>query len=184
METSYAFVDFQGFKDNSNRFVVKEFALLTKNIKLHDIIKSPVFVTLDEKHQKQAKWLTENYHGLDWRSENISLTELRNKIQPILKKKIIYLKGEEKVKWFHHIFGHNNNTKSNSREVINLESIACTINLHKKDENIRNKFHSCKYHHYLKNKKNPNCHCAMENVLILYTWYFFENKSKINELYI
>lgn len=77
METNYAFIDFQGFKDNLNRFIVKEFALLTKNLKFHDIIKSPAII-LDEKHEKQAKWLTKNYHGLEWRCGHISLSELLN----------------------------------------------------------------------------------------------------------
>lgn len=57
LKTNYAFVDFQGFKDNFNRFIVKEFAMKTKNIKFHDIIKSPINVTLNEKYRKQTKWL-------------------------------------------------------------------------------------------------------------------------------
>lgn len=104
MDDNYAFIDFQGFKSNSNYFIIKEFALITKNKKFHDIIKSPANITLDEQHQKQTKWLTENYHGLNWNSGNISLTKLRNTIQPVLWKKIVYLKGEEKIKWFKHIF--------------------------------------------------------------------------------
>lgn len=93
MKTNYAVVDFQGFKDNFDRFVVKEFAMITKNMKFHDIITSPTNVTLDEEHLKQAKWLTENYHGLGWESGYIGLKELRNTLQPILNGKVIYVKG-------------------------------------------------------------------------------------------
>ena len=178
MESNYAFVDFQGFKDNSNRFILKEFALITKNIKFHDIIKSPA-ITLDERHQKQTKWLTENYHGIDWNSGNINLSELRRTIRPLLNNKIVYLKGEEKIEWFRHILEVNraNGKKSKLNKIINLESMECTINLHRKDANMSNKFHACKNHRYLKDKKNPKCHCAMENVLILSDWYIHKQKQ-------
>lgn len=172
MKTNQAFVDFQGFKDNSNRFIVKEFALITKNIKFHDIIKSPAAITLDEGHQKQAKWLRENYHGIDWDSGNICLTELRKTIHPLLTNKVVYLKGAEKVKWYQHIIGPNNT----NNQIINMESIGCTINLNETD--IRNKYFACNNHPYLKNKKNPKCHCAIENVLILNDWFFREQKQK------
>lgn len=162
MESNYAIVDFQGFKDNSNRFIVKEFALITKNLKFHDIIKSPAII-LDEKHERQAEWLTKNYHGLDRSIGHISLTELHNTIHPILMNKTVYVKGEEKVKWMQYILSANKKIN-----IINLETINCLISLHKK--NIRNKFYACKNHQNIENKKNRIYHCAMENVSILNDW--------------
>lgn len=177
MEDSYAFIDFQGFKDNSNRFIVKEFALITKNLKFHDIIKSPN-ITLDEKHERQAKWLTENYHGLKWTCGHISLFELRNTIQPILQNKTVYLKGLEKVKWLQYILGmRNENNVTIKINIIDLETINCSISLHKKDINQQNKFYVCENHRSIKNKKNVVCHCAMENVLILNDWCIEKQKE-------
>lgn len=171
MEDRCAFIDFQGFKDNSNRFIVKEFALITKNIIFHDIIKSPD-ITLDESHEKQAKWLTENYHGLDWTCGEISFTKLRNTIQPILQNKTVYLKGSEKVKWLQYILGMNNKSNVDNRiNIVDLESLNCSISLHKKDIDKQNKLYVCENHRSIKYKKNEICHCAMENVLILTDWY-------------
>lgn len=175
-KSDWAFVDFQGFKSNSNRFIVKEFAMKTKNIKFHDIVKSPkanVTAILDEDHQRQAKWLTENYHGLDWNSGFINLNELRSIIKPILMKKIIYIKGEEKVKWLKDIL--NDHKINNCDIIINLETIGCTINLNKKycTNNQQSKeFRICNKHLSMKNKKNPICHCSRVNISILSDWYF------------
>lgn len=176
-KSDWAFVDFQGFKSNSNRFIVKEFAMKTKNIKFHDIVKSPkanVAAILDEDHQRQAKWLTENYHGLDWNCGFISLKELRCIIKPILMKKVIYIKGEEKVKWLENIL---NIYKNNNCEIIiiNLETIDCTINLNKK---YSKEFRICNKHLSMKNKKNPICHCARANISILSDWYFQREYQK------
>lgn len=173
----WVFVDFQGFKDNFNRFIVKEFATATKNSKFHDLIKSPHSITiLDEEHQKQAKWLTENYHGLNWNSGNICLSELRNTVQPIFMNKIVYVKGEEKIKWFKNMLKFE---EDDSYTVVNVESIGCQINLNKKNaetNHLWKKYHACNKHSIYKNKQNPKCHCAMENVLILSDWYLQKTK--------
>lgn len=176
MNSNYAFVDFQGFKDNSNRFIVKEIVVITKNIIFSEIIKSPK-IGLNGKQWKQAKWLTEYYHGLDWHSGYICLIEMCDTIEPILSKKNIYLKGEEKIKWFKHIMELNNKKKNNNRvtndyNIVNLESLGCQINLNRPHENNPKNYHICNKHRSLKEKKNPKCHCAMQNALILSKWYF------------
>lgn len=163
MKKDYAFIDLQGFKDNFNRFIIKEFAIITKNLKFHDIIKSPKNVTLDIEHRKQAKWLTEEYHGIDWESGYISLKELRNTLQPILHGKVIYVKGREKTKWIQDILEINNNTNT----INDLETIGCKLNINKMDSNIQDKFRACKKHTNLQYKKNRKTHCAMQNVMIL-----------------
>lgn len=178
MEDKYAFIDFQGFKDNSNRFIVKEFALITKNIIFHDTIKSPPNITLDESHERQAKWLTENYHGLEWTCGQISFTKLRNTIQPILQNKTVFLKGFEKVEWLQYILGINNKKNVAKRiNIVDLESLNCSISLHKKDIDKQNKFYACENHRSIKHKKNEMRHCAMENVLILTDWYMKNAKE-------
>lgn len=95
MSDNYALVDIQGFKSNTNRFVVKEIAIITRNITFHDVIKSTpsTFSELDVAHKKQVRWLTHNFHGLKWDWGFITLQELRDQIGPILSGKIIYVKG-------------------------------------------------------------------------------------------
>lgn len=179
MEKNYAFIDFQGFKDNSNSFIVKELALSTKNIKFHDTIKSPAII-LDKKHEREARWLTKNYHGLEWHCGQISLTELRKTIQPILQNKTVYVKGQEKVQWLQYILGFNdkNTAKIN---IINLETMNCTISLNKNYINNQNMYHACKNHQDIKNKSKH--HCAMKNVLLLNDWYIDEQKKKCSFVY-
>lgn len=75
VKSDYIFVDFQGFKDNFNRFVVKEFAAITKNIVLHYIVKSPKNIILDEEHRKQAEWLREKIVDLETIGCTISLNK-------------------------------------------------------------------------------------------------------------
>lgn len=179
---NYAFVDVQGFKDNFNRFILKEFVFITRNITFHDFVFAPK-IWLDESHQKQANWLTENYHGLNWNDGFSSFSEFYKTIKPLLAQKVIYLKGEEKVKWFNYTFGPNRKIKANKIDykAINLETLGCTINLNQKfDSNGPYKFHPCKRHIGLKNKKNPTFHCALQNALILSHWYNTQKKSKQN----
>lgn len=52
----WVLVDIQGFKDNTNRFIVKEICVYTKNLQFHDIIKSPAKIeqNLDRKHRRES----------------------------------------------------------------------------------------------------------------------------------
>lgn len=63
---NWAIVDVQGFKDNNNRFIVKEFYLETKNLIFHDIIKSPNGLKrkLNRKRKNDIKWLI--HTALSW----------------------------------------------------------------------------------------------------------------------
>lgn len=171
MEDRYAFVDVQGFKNNSNQFIVKECAIITKNIIFHDIIKSPNII-LDKSHQRQAKWLTEKYHGLEWTCGQISFSKLRKTVQQILKNKTVYLKGSEKVEWLRYILRINNKDNvTNSIKIVDLETLNCPISLHKKDiDKQKNEFYACD-HHNIKHKKNEMRNCAMQNALILTDWF-------------
>lgn len=77
--TRCVFVDFQGFVDNNNTFIVKELAAVqivkgytdmeeppVKNI-MWTTVKSPFEIELlDKKRFGQYLYLRENHHGLDW----------------------------------------------------------------------------------------------------------------------
>lgn len=170
---NYVFVDMQGFKSNSNKFIVKEFAALTKNIQFHDIIKSPCpLIYLDANHQKQINWLTRNYHGLEWNHGFINISELRRTIIPIFDNKTVYIKGVEKKQWLQQILGYD----SHICEIINLETFGCAVQLNKNNQDIYRNFHACK-NHKASNHQN-NCHCAFRNVLILRNWYFRDRKAQ------
>ena len=62
-------LDFQGFKDNENGFVIKECAVLAvDNGFMENWIVSPPydFYTLTKEKRKEASWLKINHHGLKW----------------------------------------------------------------------------------------------------------------------
>lgn len=171
----WAIVDIQGFKDNKNRFIVKEFYLETKNLKFHDIIKSPVGrleSILNKKRRNEVKWLTQHYHGIKWDDGYITLKELRNTISFHLNNVKIYVKGEEKLVWIKQIMNNYN------LMCFNLEKFDCNINLC--DHKIQKDYWPCKKHIHVTNTNNNNSvQCAITNVKVLKKWFQENNVNKI-----
>lgn len=178
MNANYAFVDLQGFISNTERFVLKEIAILTRNITFHDIIKSTptTFSELDKEHKKQVKWLTYNFHGLKWDRGYITLQELRKKAVSILNGKVAYVKGENKVKWLQQILGYN----IRICQITDIESLHCALSLSLNNGNTYQKFQSCKEH--ITMKRGKRCHCALQNVRILDNWFQLNKESVKSEL--
>lgn len=156
----FAFIDLQGFLYNhKNSLLVKEICILTKNIKFHEFVKSPFpFNKLNYHFKKQAKWLEDYHHGLNWDMGYITLQELRTTISPILNGKILFVKGANKVKWMEDIL--------DDKKIIciNMEDINCDLSLNKWETTI-NQF-SCEKH------KNLSSHCARSNATLLKKWFY------------
>lgn len=96
---SIIFVDVQGFKDDYNRFIIKEFALCTEEFTQVFLIKPPyVYTKLTREEKKRVKWIERN-RGIYWNEGNIDYREFQRLIIPILKNKTIIMKGLEKQKW-------------------------------------------------------------------------------------
>lgn len=164
----FAFADFQGFLYNNNVFHFKEICILTKNIKFHEFVKPPLpFYNLTAFYRKQAQWLEEEFHGLNWDTGYITQQELINTILPILKFKIVFLKGANKIKWMDEIL------QDKSIICINIEDIGCDLKLSKKnvdDQSVR----VCAKH------KHAHSCCARVNALLLKKWFFTNFGSKLN----
>lgn len=178
MENSFAFMDFQGFKNNRDRFVVKEVAIITKNIVFHDIVKttpSP-FSSLDFDHKKQAKWIIYNFHGLKWHWGSITFQELRKTIDPILNGKKVFVKGESKVEWLEQILG----LKWGICKTINVEELNSARSLCINNGCTYEIFQVCELHKAMKNK--TSCHCALKNVRILEKWFQLNQEAVKSEL--
>lgn len=153
-----AFVDFQGFSFNNNSFSVKEICILTKNIKFHEFVKPPFpFNRLIDYDKKQAEWLETNYHGLSWDAGYITLQELKNTISPILKGKILLVKGSEKVKWLKDML------KNENIICVDMEDIECELKL--SEPQVQR--HSCPKH-----KNVQHSHCARNNAAMLKYWFY------------
>lgn len=191
----FAIVDLQGFKDNNNGFIVKEFALFTKNIQFHDIIKSSscTFDTLNNSSKQSVEWLKHFHHGFDWNDGYITVDELRKTIAPILKNKLVYVKGLEKIEWLHQLMSNESSSKTKLL-VVNAEDLGCDLNFStwrnkkKNMENINDHVSSgsqqltsvtCSKHRKMNKKKF--C-CALQNAINLKLWYFsFCKRNKNTE---
>lgn len=95
-----AVVEFHGFKDNSNRFVVKELAVVGKHFQAHLVFKSPYEESLlNSKMLRTARWLTRHFHFMKWDTQQgIPYDEelIRALCSPF---SALYTKGGEKVKF-------------------------------------------------------------------------------------
>jgi hypothetical protein len=100
-----AVVEFHGFKDNDNRFIVKELAIVGRNFQSQIVFKSPFsFYYLNSKMRRTARWLTRNFHHIKWDDTGVPYDE--QIIRDLCKTfKVIYTKGLEKAEFlreFHH----------------------------------------------------------------------------------
>lgn len=103
------FVDLQGFKCENNKFIVKEICLISNTDETEHlyIVKPPFhYDKLALTYKKQARWLSKNFHGFDWKDGFISFQNAKNLLLSVLPKSgaIIMVKGEEKKKWIDNIF--------------------------------------------------------------------------------
>lgn len=99
-----AVVEFHGFKDNHNRFVIKELAVVGPKFQSQVIFSAPYGQSvLNEKARKSARWLEQHFHMIKWSEGGIAYDErlVRNLLKPF---SIVYTKGLEKsvfLKEFH-----------------------------------------------------------------------------------
>lgn len=94
-------LDVQGFKIEKNKFIVKEFAAYDGVKICHYIFKPPFpFEMLSPDLQRQAHWLTKNYHCIKW-SHGFTPLHLFSKIIQNLTLEVdcVYIKGKEKANY-------------------------------------------------------------------------------------
>lgn len=102
---NFVFVDIQGFKTNRNRFMCKEFCLVDGEYKYHAIVKSPYsFHKMSSHYKRNALWLIENFHGLEYESGDIHMIDLLQNTYPKLMNKMILVKGKDKVQWLQYMY--------------------------------------------------------------------------------
>lgn len=101
------FADVQGFKSHYNRFICKEFCLVSGNDIYHNVIKSPyTFEKLSPYYRKQARWLTKHLHGFRFDSGGIHMIEVLENTYTKLLGKTVVVKGDEKVDWLKYIWAN------------------------------------------------------------------------------
>lgn len=151
-------LDVQGMKFRNNKFILKEIAILTKHCAFHAFIKSPCsFHKLKQNQKIQAKWLTKNYHGIDWNDGDMTLFELKKLVKPFISDRVIFVKGLEKCDWIKSIL------MDDSLQCNNLEDIGCDVNLNKLSFITESR--TCSKH-----AANKDFQCALRNILLLQKW--------------
>lgn len=130
------FVDVQGFKTYRERFICKEFCLISDDDFYHAIIESPyAFKKMPMFYQRQAKWLTKHFHGLTYDCGDVHMIQVIQKAYPKMMGKVVVVKGVEKVIWIKYMFRN-----CGEIECINFEDLDL-------DENLKNIYTSmCEYH--------------------------------------
>lgn len=116
-------IDAQGFKNDNNEFIFKELAITFNNNEYQNFLIEPPFPfeRLSRNKQKEAIWLRNNHHHLNWNDGSVSFKSVQN----FLKENIcittdIYVKGIEKTEWIKDILGDNW-----YQVVVNIEDLGC-----------------------------------------------------------
>ena len=118
MESS-AIVDFQGYQLHNKKFIIKEVCILCFGHISHYIFLPPFeYKYLNDVDKYQVDWLSKKYHGFDWSSGTYAYEEKENLIQKSLQyATLIYVKGEEKIKWLREVI------QNHQIDIINIEKI-------------------------------------------------------------
>lgn len=152
-------IDVQGFKLETNEFIVKEIAILYEN-KIQVLLIKPPFPyhELTRQERRQVNWIQRN-RNIYWNEGVVSYSHYQKLITNIARDKCVYTKGLEKVLWLQYILENNN--------INNLEDQGCPSLLSLFDQYLNcQDLYSCIYHEKV---------CALRNVLCLKKWCF-ENK--------
>lgn len=116
-----AVVELQGFKDNYNRFIVKELAVVSDGLRCQVIFKPPYDLRqLNDKMYRTAQWLTRHYHRIKWEEGNVEYDEnlIRNLCNPF---NVVYTKGTEKAKFLREFH-------PNVKEITMSKTKSCKVN--------------------------------------------------------
>lgn len=150
MDNNVIFIDLQGFKSTSNRFIVKELAIVfNKNEYINFFVKPPFdFECLSIKRQREANWLTKNHHHINWNYGSVTYQSVCKFLKTNTRHSIVYTKGEEKKKWLEEMI---------HRTIFNIEDIGC-ISFKK----IENKYPECIYCNY-----HSHGVCALRNAFLI-----------------
>ncbi|KAG8241699.1 hypothetical protein J6590_081433 [Homalodisca vitripennis] len=71
-----AVVEFDAFKDNDNRFIVKEFVIISHLFRAHMVFKPPYDKgKLNSKMARTARWLERHFHNIKWEEVGSSTTK-------------------------------------------------------------------------------------------------------------
>jgi hypothetical protein len=165
---STVIVDIQCFKDNDNKFIIKEIAAIyvqSGSILCHHIISPPYPRNLlSAERIQQTYWLIKYNHGLEWTIGDISYHLLLDKLKKIFNLiSIVLVKGREKCDYLQTILPQQCN-------VAVLDNFYC-----KRQEVIMELF--IKDTVRCNNLMGTHHKCAVSNIVNLRKWYILTQNS-------
>lgn len=141
-------VDVQGFKISPKTFSPKELATYDGKLISHYIFRAPFrFQDLPHDLQKQANWLMNNHHCIDWNEGFTPVFQFRHILERAIQDAdVVYVKGGEKASYLR---------KYSSKPIIEIE-----------EQPALSRSPPACMHHLC----SP-CYCALSNVYHLYHTY-------------
>lgn len=154
-------IDFQGFKNEQNEFIIKELSVLhVASGSSQTWIFLPPFSydAFTLKHKRTILWV-ESYHGLSWSEGDIVYERCNRLLRTIIEpNSVVFVKGEEKRKFIATKFKCN---------VINLEELGCPSLRHLYQYNTQHT--GCLHVNHV--MKISSFYCAKRNIELLFLWY-------------
>ena len=163
-------VDFQGFHDNGNNFILKELCIQSiENGKLVGARKQYLFLPpfdfrhLSDKKKKEVNYLKNRFHKFSWNCGLQDYDEVYSILKNLNGAKCIYVKGSEKKQVLE---------KELNRRIIDLETLNCpSLSVLKQQDSF---VIDCPFMHNTRN-------CAVNNVYLLSRWVLHYWNSKCEE---
>lgn len=125
---SYCIVEFHGFRDENNGWIIKELAIVGHFFTYHTIYKSPYSKDriTSRKTRNSIAWLEYNYHGIRWEDGIIpfEFSTLKRLMQPF---GVVYTKGLEKKEY---LSRSHTDVREIETNVIDGPSVQCCLPQH------------------------------------------------------
>lgn len=156
-------LDFQGFKDHKNKYIVKEIAIISvsNDTIAHCLIKPPYELRkLAPNQQRSANYLTERYHGIFWNDGYIAFKQAVFLIRDLTENASkLFIKGRERAEFIQKLTG---------KTTIDLDSLECP---RVKDLPTVYCAPDCFYYRHSANYHSYFGACSLRRVYKLKSWY-------------
>lgn len=156
-------VDFQAFKDQKNRYILKELAILAvqSDEVAHCLIKPPYAACkLPGGKRASIDYLTEKHHGIIWEDGYTNFTDAVALLKDVTRHaKYLYIKGSERAKFLKLLTG---------KDTIDFDTLSCPKAKYLSNNSVAPDCfyyrHAPKYHCYFEA-------CSLRRVYKIKKWY-------------
>ena len=163
-------LDFQGFKNKDNEFIIKELAIISTDCQVYELqlfLPPCSLHDLPKTVRKQVHWVERHSHGLYWSSGFKGYSQIKDIFKNIDIRGNVYVKGLEKTNFIAQLLSEF------EVRIINLEDLGCPKLSLLKERVHLGSFKPCSFSHSPTN-------CAYINVHVLLQWWNIEKQATID----